>query len=106
MRAAFDKLLKYYPQAEIIILLPLPRKVMGANMAGKTLYDYSDCIKRIAEEYNFCVIDLLRKGGIHYKSADFMSDYSIDGLHWNSNFHKKYLFPKVRNAIIKNMIYD
>lgn len=106
VRSAFNKLMQYYPKAEIIILLPLPRTNMGKNGAGKTLYDYADAIKRIAEEYNFPVVDPLREGGIHHKSSDFMSAYSIDGLHWNSIFHQKYLFPKVKNAVIKNAIIN
>ena len=104
VRKSFDKLMEYYPKAEIIILLPLPRANMSANGQGKTLYDYADTIKQIAGEYGFPVIDLLREGGVHHKSSAFMSEYSMDGLHWNEIFHRSYLAPIVRRAIENNFI--
>lgn len=100
VRASYDKLLEYYPKAEIIIILPLPRSNMTANAQGKTLYDYADVIKQIAGEYGFPVVDLLRAGNVHHKSTVFMNDYSMDGLHWNESFHKEYIYHQLKNAVI------
>ena len=30
----------------------------------------------------------------------FMNAYSMDGLHWNENFHKEYIYPQLKNAVI------
>lgn len=100
VRASYDKLLEYYPKAEIIIILPLPRSNMTANAQGKTLYDYADVIKQIAGEYGFPVVDLLREGNVHHKSTAFMNAYSMDGLHWNESFHKEYIYPQIKNTVI------
>ena len=105
VRASYDKLLEYYPKAEIIIILPLPRRNMVANAQGKTLYDYADVIKQIAGEYGFPVVDLLREGNVHHKSTVFMNDYSMDGLHWNESFHKEYIYPQLKNAVINAGIF-
>lgn len=104
VRASYDKLLEYYPKAEIIIILPLPRRNMSANAQGKTLYDYADVIKQIAGEYGFPVVDLLREGNVHHKSTVFMNEYSMDGLHWNESFHKEYIYPQLKNAVINHAI--
>ena len=104
VRASYDKLLEYYPKAEIIIILPLPRRNMAANAHGKTLYDYADVIKQIAGEYGFPVVDLLREGNVHHKSTAFMNEYSMDGLHWNESFHKEYIYPQLKNAVINHTI--
>lgn len=65
VRASYDKLLEYYLKAEIIIILPLPRRNISANAQGKTLYDYADVIKQIAGEYGFPFVDLLREGNVY-----------------------------------------
>ena len=104
VRASYDKLLEYYPKAEVIIILPLPRRNMSANAQGKTLYDYADVIKQISGEYGFPVVDLLREGNVLHKSTAFMNEYSMDGLHWNESFHKKYIYPQLKNAVINHAI--
>lgn len=34
----------------------------------------------------------------------FMNAYSMDGLHWNENFHKEYIYPRLKNAVINHAI--
>ena len=77
---------------------------MSANAQGKTLYDYADVIKQISGEYGFPVVDLLREGNVLHKSTAFMNEYSMDGLHWNESFHKKYIYPQLKNAVINHAI--
>ncbi len=85
---------KNYPDAKILILTPLQRDfyVMnniretngaGPNLLGKSLLEYVDAIRTLAQEEKILVLDLYEKSGVTYENA---RQYTLDGLHPTPEF--------------------
>ena len=87
MHVLSDKLIRKYPEAEIVFITPLhrvgedeARQECGENREVR-LSDYVNIIREVAEYYSFPVIDLFKMGGLQ-PNVDIIKElYMPDGLH-------------------------
>lgn len=77
------------PNAEIYVILPIPRQSEAANEKGYVLDDYRLALADKAKEYGLHVIDG-RNIGIDPKMEEEMARYMDDGLHPNVAGHQLY----------------
>ncbi len=92
----FEKLIKKYPEAEIVVMTPLHR-VDENNMRGDCekaynvakLETYVDIIKEVAKYYALPVLDLYSVSGIQPNVEFIKEKYAPDGLHPNDDGHVK-----------------
>lgn len=100
VKKAFDALNTYYPNAVIIIMLPIPRKYLDSNnVMGKNLIDYCEAIKTIACYYGFYVMDCISISRSNVKSSSWVATYMQDNVHMTENYHKKYYAPMVEEQL-------
>ena len=87
----FSGLIKKYPESEIVIMTPLHREYdyMKSEKTGKTLKEYVDVIKEVAEYYSIPVLDLFSMGGLQPNIAEIKEKYVPDGLHPSDMGNKK-----------------
>ena len=92
----FEKLRAIYEKSKIIVLLPLRRlnddNPYGENgkksVASASLDGYCDCLKKIAEGFDFIVCDLRSEELLNPNDKEINSLYFGDGLHPNNEGHK------------------
>lgn len=100
VKKAFDALNTYYPNAVIIIMLPIPRKYLDSNnVMGKNLIDYCEAIKTIACYYGFYVMDCISLARSNVKSAEWQNSYMLDNVHMTESYHQKYYAPMVEEQL-------
>ena len=93
LRYSLQKILKAYPNVKIYVSLPLYRmwNEVGSesykNALEKTLPEYNDAIRSVANEYNIPVIDGYRNLGINSLND---SAFSTDGTHLNDLGRKRF----------------
>ncbi len=85
-RTLFERLLNKYPTKPIAVLTPLHRlsENVTVNERGipcKTLKEYVDVIKTIAEEYSLPLLDLWACSGMQPKIDVVRENLMPDGLH-------------------------
>ena len=78
----FDGLKKKYPDAAVVVILPLHRRDENhPNMySGAVLEDYVQVLHKKASEYGFLTCDLRSAPGLQGDDA-YYSDFMEDGLH-------------------------
>lgn len=78
----FDGLKRKYPDASVVVILPLHRKDENRpNMySGAVLEDYVQVLRKKASEYGFLPCDLRSAPGLQGDDA-YYSDFMEDGLH-------------------------
>jgi lysophospholipase L1-like esterase len=98
LRYSIETLLTAFPQLRIFILLPTYRFWMDETGSfqedsetrtsnGKTLIEYSQAIRNVAESYNLPVIDNYKQLGINkFNRTQYFP--SNDGTHHNENGRK------------------
>ncbi len=97
----FDRLIRRYPQAEILVLTPLHR--LGdhfPNGQGAVLEDYVKAERKMAELFALPVLDLFANSGINPNLGDLQTVYMPDGLHPNDAGHAR-LCTRI-DAFIRN----
>jgi len=103
LESLFTKLVNKYPMARIVVLTPLHRTteeelINELGLPRKTLKEYCDAIKEVAEYFSFPVIDLFSIAGYNPNIKENRELYSVDGLHPNDLGHKK-LFEILDNEL-------
>lgn len=104
-----ENLYTKYPTTPIVGVLPSQRYYSGSaqsphgmvNDIGVNLIDYVDAIKEIYDKYGFPTIDLCRDCGLNELNAP---DLTIDGLHWNEDFHKRIaeiIYPVLKKMYVR-----
>lgn len=91
----FQKLLKKYPEAKVIVMTPVHREnenreinEWGVRNVG-ALWDYVDVIREVAEFYSLHVVDLYAESGIQ-PDVEFLKErFAPDGLHPNDLGHER-----------------
>ena len=95
-KVLFENLRADFPNATIIVLLPLHR-VNEDNIYGEfgnkatrvgTLEDYSNALKTVAEQFNFPVCSLRGDALLNPNDPQLNAKYFSDGLHPNDAGHK------------------
>lgn len=79
----FSGLIKKYPKSEIVVMTPIHRENENVGNASnnKTLKDYVDIIKEMAEFYSIPVLDLYAMSGLQPNIPEIKEIYVPDGLH-------------------------
>lgn len=77
------------PDAEIYVILPIPRRNEGVNERGYVLDDYRSALEYKAKIYGLHIIDG-RKIAIDPEKEEDLMLYMDDGLHPNNRGHKLY----------------
>lgn len=85
MHSLILRILKRYPDAEIVFMTPLHRRTENVPKAdsGKVLADYVRAIKEVTEYYGIPTLDLYSTSGIQPALPDGMDTMTVDGLHPN-----------------------
>ena len=95
-KVLFENLRADFPNATIIVLLPL-RRLNEDNVYGEygnkaacvgTLEDYSNALKTIAGQFNFPVCNLREEPLLNPNDPELNEKYFGDGLHPNDAGHK------------------
>lgn len=91
VKYVINKLVSTRPKATIIFMTPTKRNLSGdpangINQAGHTLKDYRDVIIEVCSDYSIPVLDLWADSGMNTIN---LSNYTVDGLHWNSTMGVK-----------------
>lgn len=87
----FSGLIKKYIGKTIIIMTPLHRLVeyIDHETCGpRTLKQYVDVIREVAEYYSLPVLDLFAQSGLQPNVSEIKAKYVPDGLHPNDNGHQ------------------
>ena len=95
----YQKVLKKYPKAKIVVMTPLHRadedrvyNERGIRNWG-TLMDYVKIIIEVAQYYSLPVVDLYKESGIEPQEDFFRERYCPDGLHPNDDGHERIKTP-------------
>lgn len=92
-------LINKYPLKTIALITPIPRESdNGVNSEGKTLQDYVNAIKEVANKYSVPCLDLYSKSNLYPRNATCKTTFIPDGLHPNAEGHKHFT-DKVLNFI-------
>ncbi len=85
MHSLVLRILRRYPDAEIVFMTPLHRRTESVPKAdsGKVLADYVRAIKEVTEYYGIPTLDLYSTSGIQPALPDGMDTMTVDGLHPN-----------------------
>lgn len=85
MHSLILRILKRYPDAEVVFMTPLHRRTEDVPKAdsGKVLADYVRAIKEVTEYYGIPTLDLYSTSGIQPALPDGMDTMTVDGLHPN-----------------------
>ncbi len=86
LHVLYQKLLKKYPKAVLLILTPLHRfdekqSISKPQGGFPTLAQYTDAIRQVAEFYSLPVLDLWANSGMSTRVAEVDQYYFTDGLH-------------------------
>lgn len=87
----FSSLIKNYIGKPVIIMTPLHRRVEyleHETRGPRTLKQYVDVIREVAEYYSLPVLDLYAQSGLQPKVKEIQERYVPDGLHPNDNGHQ------------------
>lgn len=85
----FSTIRRNNPKAKVYVVLPIPRQNEEKNIKGYVLDDYRMALEYKAGIHGFKVIDG-RKMSIDPKKEEDRSVYMEDGLHPNTQGHRKY----------------
>ena len=94
MNVLIKKLVRLFPDAEIVILTPLHRlsensTVNDIGLPCRVLKDYVDMEKKYAEYYSLPVLDLWSVSGMQPADPVLKERLMPDGLHPNDRGHEK-----------------
>jgi len=86
----FKRALERFPEARIVVLTPVHRyEEDKPDMKGRTLGDYVEVIRSVADKYSLPVIDLWAISGIQPEIDVIREKYCPDGLHPNDLGHER-----------------
>ena len=86
----FRRAIENYPTAKIVVMTPLHRTgEYNPDVKGRTLVEYVNVIRNVAEYYSLPVIDLWKISGIQPEVDVIKEKYCPDGLHPNDLGHEK-----------------
>ena len=98
-------LIEKFPEAVILILTPLhrllednPRGDGSKTWESRSLKEYVDIIREVAEYYSLPVLDLFASSGMQPKVPVIQKLYIPDGLHPNDRGHEK-LAERIARAL-------
>lgn len=93
LHVLYNTLINRYPDSKIIIMTPIHRldseqpKYEHGGLVFRTLKQYVDAIREVAEYYSLPVLDLYASYGIQPKVQVLKDKYVPDGLHPNDAGH-------------------
>ena len=86
----FKRALERFPEARIVVLTPVHRyEEDKPDMKGRTLGEYVEVIRSVADKYSLPVIDLWARSGIQPEIDVIREKYCPDGLHPNDLGHER-----------------
>lgn len=86
----FRRAIENYPTAKIVVMTPLHRlEEDELDCKGRTLSEYVEAIRKVAEFYSLPVIDLWKNSGIQPRVDAIKEKFCPDGLHPNDAGHQK-----------------
>lgn len=101
VKRSIAKVMQLYPDSIVVVFTPIVRpNLLTPNIQGKTLFDYSEMIRKIATSYGCYVGDVLTKCRFNMESAAWKDTYMTDRLHPTQVCVDKYIVPIFEKEMI------